>query len=275
MERFSALIGFVLILAIAYALSNNKRAIRWRIVMWGLLLQIATAILVLKGEPISKAFGMPGTRPMAALIFVAITLIVYFVAKRLPENVRRFLWYGYSVVAAFLFLAYNLLAYLFENMKEVVNKLIAYTQEGSKFVFGSIGDPANKSVGFIFATQVLPTIIFIASIFAIREVLRPPHVAIHGRVRRGVHVGGRVDLHGPDRSAADDPAVSAGDDDVGADDDHDGRHGARVGRNHGRVRSRREGRCHPSIDCGDHDRTGRDHDVEDDRPGDGEAEDRR
>ena len=59
MERFSALIGFVLILVIAYLLSNNKHAIRWRTVMWGLILQIVTAILVLKGAQISAFIPLP------------------------------------------------------------------------------------------------------------------------------------------------------------------------------------------------------------------------
>ena len=154
MERFSALIGFVLILAIAYLLSNNKHAIRWRTVMWGLILQIITAILVLKGEQISRLIPLPGTRPMGAAIFVGLAVVLIFVARRLPENARRYLWYGFGVVAAVLLLSYNLLAYLFENLKEAVNKMIAYTQVGSKFVFGSLGDPANKNVGFIFATQV-------------------------------------------------------------------------------------------------------------------------
>ena len=57
MERFSALIGFVVILGIAFLLSNNKRAIRWRTVFWGLLLQILIAIAVLKGEWIAAAFA--------------------------------------------------------------------------------------------------------------------------------------------------------------------------------------------------------------------------
>ncbi len=167
MERFSALIGFILILAIAFALSNNKRAIRWRTVMWGLILQIVTAVAVLKGEQISRLFGAPGNQLVASLVFIALAIVAYFVASRLPESSRRFLWYGFAVVAGVLFLAFNLLKYLFENLKEVVNKMIAYTQVGSSFVFGSVGDPANKTVGFVFATQVLPTIIFIASVFAI------------------------------------------------------------------------------------------------------------
>jgi len=169
MERFSALIGFVLILAIAWALSNNKRAIRWKTVFWGLLLQIAIAIAVLKGEPISRAIvgaNPPISRAMASLIFIVVTIVVYQIAKRITAG-KRGLWIGFVVFSVALFVAFNLLAFLFENLKEVVNKLISYTGEGSKFVFGVLGDQTNKSVGFIFATQVLPTIIFIASIFAV------------------------------------------------------------------------------------------------------------
>ena len=72
MERFSALIGFVLILAIAYLLSNNRKAIRWRTVFWGLLLQIIIAIAVLKGKDIAaflSAIAIPIDRSIAALIF--------------------------------------------------------------------------------------------------------------------------------------------------------------------------------------------------------------
>jgi CNT family concentrative nucleoside transporter len=169
MERFSALIGFVLILAIAWALSNNKRAIRWKTVFWGLLLQILIAVAVLKGEPISRAIVGPNppiSRAMASLIFIAVAIVVYQIAKRISAG-KRGLWIGFAVFSVALFVAFNLLAFLFENLKEVVNKLISYTGEGSKFVFGVLGDQTNKSVGFIFATQVLPTIIFIASIFAV------------------------------------------------------------------------------------------------------------
>jgi len=171
MERFSALIGFVGILAIAFLLSTNRRAIRWKTVFWGLTLQILTAIAVLKGTQIASAFGtfMPAVTPwVAALIFIVLTVIVVQIAKRMPEGGgRKGLWIVYLVISAVLFLAYNLLAFLFENLKEVVTRLISYTAEGSKFVFGALGDPANKNIGFVFACQVLPTIIFIASIFAV------------------------------------------------------------------------------------------------------------
>ena len=169
MERFTALIGFFAILAIAWLLSTNRRAIKWRPVAWGLVLQIVVAILVLKGREIAEALSgvaLPLERYGAALLFIAVWIVVAQVAKLLPPPTRRILWGIFGLFALYLFLTFNLLAYIFEKMKEVVNKLIGYTQEGSKFVFGKLGAD-DPSIGFIFATQVLPTIIFIASIFAI------------------------------------------------------------------------------------------------------------
>jgi len=173
MERFTGLFGFVAIMLIAYAMSTNRRAIKWRPVGWGLALQIVIAIFVLKGREIADALA--GIAPPleqwgAALIFILLAVVIAQIAKRMtPGGARRGLWIAFAVFSLFLFLAYNLLAYLFETMKHVVNSLIGYTQEGSKFVFGVLGAPdgGDARLGFIFATQVLPTIIFIASIFAI------------------------------------------------------------------------------------------------------------
>src|SRR4029079_1476485 len=86
MERFSALIGFVVILGIAFLLSNNKRAIRWRTVGWGLLLQIVIAIAVLKGELIARLLArvaLPLERYGAAILFVVLAIVVYQIAVRL------------------------------------------------------------------------------------------------------------------------------------------------------------------------------------------------
>ena len=170
MERFSALIGFVVILGIAYGLSNNKKSIRWKTVFWGLLLQIAVAICVLKGELIARTLASvapPLERWGAALIFVIVAVAIAQAVKLVPPDGRRFVWYAFGVFTLWFFLAFNLLAFLFERLKDVVNVLISYTGEGSKFVFGELGVQNSPKIGFIFATQVLPTIIFIASIFAV------------------------------------------------------------------------------------------------------------
>jgi CNT family concentrative nucleoside transporter len=50
MERFQGLIGVVVLLGIALALSNNRRAISLRIVLWGLALQFGFAFVTLRTE---------------------------------------------------------------------------------------------------------------------------------------------------------------------------------------------------------------------------------
>ena len=47
MARFTGLLGLLVFLGIAYALSTNRRAIRWRTVAWGLGLQVVFAFLVI------------------------------------------------------------------------------------------------------------------------------------------------------------------------------------------------------------------------------------
>ena len=168
MERFTALIGIGLILAIAYAMSNNKRRIPWRTVGWGLGLQLVLAVAVLKGKAIASLFAAiapPLQTWFAALLFVVLAVIVTQIVKR-SAGLARPLWIGFAVIGGFLLLAYNLLAYLFETMRVVVDSLIGYTADGAQFVFGGLAR-ADGPIGFVFAAQVLPTIIFIASIFAI------------------------------------------------------------------------------------------------------------
>jgi CNT family concentrative nucleoside transporter len=47
-SRLTGLVGLALIIAIGVALSHNRRAIRWRVVAWGLTLQVLFAIFVLR-----------------------------------------------------------------------------------------------------------------------------------------------------------------------------------------------------------------------------------
>jgi len=55
MERFQGLIGIAVLLAIAMLLSSNRRKISLRVVVWGMLLQIAFAVLILK-TPVGLPF---------------------------------------------------------------------------------------------------------------------------------------------------------------------------------------------------------------------------
>src|SRR5512140_2670620 len=95
MERFSALLGFVVILAIAFALSNNKRAIRWKTVFWGLVLQILTAVAVLKGDVIRELLtpiAPPLSQIGASAAFILLAVVFYFVARNMEGSSRRYTW---------------------------------------------------------------------------------------------------------------------------------------------------------------------------------------
>ena len=111
MDRLIGVLGIVLILGIAYLLSNNRKAINYRTVGMGLLVQALLAVFILK-TPVGKA--------------------------------------------------------IFEWLGKAVTKVLSFSDEGAKFVFGILADdkklgsflgPEN---GFIFFFKIIPTIIFVA-----------------------------------------------------------------------------------------------------------------
>lgn len=60
MERFTGLLGIALIFGIAFLLSNNRKAINYRLVLSGVGLQLLIALLVLKVPPITRFFALLG-----------------------------------------------------------------------------------------------------------------------------------------------------------------------------------------------------------------------
>jgi CNT family concentrative nucleoside transporter len=53
----------------------------------------------------------------------------------------------------------------FEGLSSIFVRVISFAMDGATFIFGPLADPSN--LGFIFAFQVLPTIIFFASLMAV------------------------------------------------------------------------------------------------------------
>src|SRR5437660_4682788 len=121
MERFTGLLGLVAILAAAFLFSAHKTAIKLRILLWGVGLQFAFAVLVLKTD-----FGR-----------------------------------------------------IFQTIGTGVNAMLDYAEAGSNFLFGPLGVKGGP-FGVIFAFQVLPIIIFIASFFAILYYLGVMQVVVRG-----------------------------------------------------------------------------------------------
>ena len=56
MQQFTGLLGVLAILVIGYALSTNRRAIRWRTIIAGLLLEAVVALLFLRFPPVVLVF---------------------------------------------------------------------------------------------------------------------------------------------------------------------------------------------------------------------------
>jgi CNT family concentrative nucleoside transporter len=126
MERFVSVFGILLVLAICYALSTNRKAIQGRTILWGLGMQFVLALFVLKT----------------------------------PFGQAAFSWVG-----------------------DKITRLLELSYVGSAFVFGKIGmkGGGDTNVGFIFATQIVPAILFVAALFAVLY-----HLGVMQLVVRGV-----------------------------------------------------------------------------------------
>ena len=197
MERFIGLIGIVVFMAIAIGLSRHRGKIHWKTVAWGLGLQWIFAIVVLKGDFLSKWLGFNGLMPWPGFWlhegtpeahFYGLGWVI-FALMFLPMLLRRFAkfqskqlnWSIFAVVVYGLLWG-NLVGKTFNNIRIVVQHLMEYAHDGASFVFGPLADSAARGmgapvmdgahhmigrVGMVFAFVVLPTIIFVASIFAV------------------------------------------------------------------------------------------------------------
>lgn len=106
-------------------------------------------------------------------IFVILLIAYLFSKNKNKMNLKTIYWgMGLQVIIALLVLGVPAagvqgpLKFAFDWANDVVVALLDYTFKGSEFVFGPLMN-MEKSGGFIFAVQVLPTIIFISSLTAI------------------------------------------------------------------------------------------------------------
>jgi CNT family concentrative nucleoside transporter len=126
------------------------------------------------------AAGFPALQPLVGLI--AILSIAYALSSnRRAIDARTVAWgLALQVVFALLVLKTSGGQELFRRLGAAINQVLAFSVEGSRLVFGPLGDRAVWSrimtavlgeegarYSLIFGLQVLPTIIFIAALFAI------------------------------------------------------------------------------------------------------------
>jgi CNT family concentrative nucleoside transporter len=126
------------------------------------------------------AAGIPQLQPLVGLI--AVLSIAYALStNRRAIDTRTVAWgLALQVVFALLVLKTSGGQELFRRLGAAINQLLNFSVEGSRFVFGPVGDRVawarimtavlgeeGAQYSLIFAFQVLPTIIFIAALFAI------------------------------------------------------------------------------------------------------------
>jgi CNT family concentrative nucleoside transporter len=107
-----------------------------------------------------RLVGILGMAVMMGLAFL-------FSTNRRAIRVKTVAWgLGLQIVFAFLVMRSEYGRLLFQKAGAAVNWLLDFAFYGSEFVFGGLGKKGSP-MGFFFAFQVLPTIIFIAAVFAL------------------------------------------------------------------------------------------------------------
>jgi CNT family concentrative nucleoside transporter len=103
------------------------------------------------------------------LLGIAAILAVCFLFSKHKRSIRfSIVLWGLGLQFLFAFLVLKTPAgWLFDKASQGVTAMLHYSEAGSSFVFGNKLGAASPEFGVIFAFQVLPIIIFIASFFAI------------------------------------------------------------------------------------------------------------
>ncbi len=135
MLRLVSLFGLVCMMALAWALSERRQRIPWRIVLWGLGLQFAVGLLLLP-TPVQTYVLQP--------MFKAFVWLITFGCIETQSTPGEIVFVG---------------------MAKVVDLLTGATIEGAKFIFGTLSTDYN--IGAVMAFQVLPVIILVSSIAGI------------------------------------------------------------------------------------------------------------
>ena len=112
---------------------------------------------------------------------LAIISCAYLFSTQRSAIQKRVLVWGIVLQFGFAFLVLKTkFGDLFYAVSLFVNAVLNYTAAGSSFVFGDKLGLRNSQFGVIFAFQVLPIVIFIASLFAILYYLGIMQVFVKG-----------------------------------------------------------------------------------------------
>ncbi|MBK0401610.1 NupC/NupG family nucleoside CNT transporter [Adhaeribacter sp. BT258] len=157
MDRFTGLIGVALILGIAFLMSNNRKAINYRLVIVGLLVQLGLAIFILK-VPIGKViFGKLGAGVTKLLDFSSKGAEFVFgplVNRELMAQVfgpsNSFVFF-FNIIPTIIFVAVlvNILYHI-----GLMQRIVAVIAKAVHWLMGVSGSEALSNVASAFVGQV-------------------------------------------------------------------------------------------------------------------------
>jgi CNT family concentrative nucleoside transporter len=157
MDRFTGLIGIVLILGIAFAMSDNRKAINLRTVGVGLALQFGLAIFVLKtdlGQSLFQKLGYYVDRLLqkanVGAEFVFSSLVRTDVLTRAFGPGNNFIFF-FKVIPTIIFVA--VLVNIFYHLG-IMQRIVAIMARAMKWLMGVSGAEALSNVASTFVGQV-------------------------------------------------------------------------------------------------------------------------
>ena len=93
MDRLIGIFGIIAILLIAYIFSNNRKKINFKLILWGISLQVFFAVLILKVPGGKFIFRNPPEKPdleeasaRVRRLFITAEGMVKFETKRMNRN---------------------------------------------------------------------------------------------------------------------------------------------------------------------------------------------
>ncbi len=157
MERFTGLIGIVLILGIAFLMSNNRKQINYRLVLSGLGLQLALAVFILKvpiGKTIFAGFASLVTKVLAFSDRGADFVFGALVKKDLMDGAfgagNDFIFF-FKIIPTIIFVAVLVsIAYYLGIMQRIVAVIARFVH----WLMGVSGSEALSNVASAFVGQV-------------------------------------------------------------------------------------------------------------------------
>ena len=157
MERFTGLIGIVLILGVAYGLSSNRKAINWRTVGVGLALQLSLAVFIIKipfGQTLFNWLGQAVTKVLSfadiGAQFVFGPLVNVPVLEKVFGNGSGFIFF-FKIIPTIIFVAclVNIFYYL-----GIMQRIISVLAIGMKWLMNVSGAEALSNISSAFVGQV-------------------------------------------------------------------------------------------------------------------------